>query len=525
MSLHTFINLFLKKYSIPTVIGYIITGVIISNLLNVETINNHTLVEIAEFGIVFLMFTIGLEFSVKHLMSMKKEVFGYGFGQVFLTGSIFTLLLNYSFFPDIKEAVIIGFSLSLSSTAIVLKILNENGDINTKYGLSSFGILLFQDIAVIPILLMVTLFSNENQTLSSLLVSTFVNAAIVLAILLIVGKYIINYLLAQIVKSDSHEIFIAFILLVVIGSSYLAHLFGFSYSLGAFIAGMMIAETKFKYQVEADLIPFRDLLLGLFFITIGFQIDLKVVFEYIDKIMLVVAFIFIIKFLVIYLFMKVNLHKSTAFKTALVLSQAGEFSLAVFSLSTANGILDPKVNQLLIATVAITMIITPFILKNIHKIANLFFKEPLVETKIKDVKIKEHIIICGFGKFGQKVAAYYKKHDIKYVIIEHEINIVQSAKANGEPIYFGNAAQRVILESVGIKNAAAVVVTVRNKDKLRLICESVISLKKDVNLIVSVVDMYHKMMLEDLHINHIVVESQKIAEAIIEESMKCDIRR
>ena len=346
-----FLNLLLRHFHIPTIIGYIFTGTIISYIFSLHT--NAELNNIAEFGIVFLMFTIGLEFSIKHLLSMKKEVFFNGTVQVALAGGIFSLIAQHIFDIEQKSAIIIGFAFALSSTAIVLKILNDNGDIHTKYGRKVLGILLFQDIAVIPLLLMINIFTASGSSLFSLLSETIVSAIVVLGLLFFVGKYLLNPFFARVVSSESEEIFIASILLIVVGASYLAHAFGFTYSLGAFIAGMMISETKYKYQVEADLIPFRDILLGLFFITIGMQIDITIIRDYFIEIIALLVVVMIIKAIIIFILLSSYVNKRTSLKSALSISQVGEFSLAVFALASSNALIDPVVNQILIRNISI----------------------------------------------------------------------------------------------------------------------------------------------------------------------------
>ena len=277
MAIATLLNVVLKRFNMPTVIGYILTGAIIATVFDIQLHGNQTLEHIAEFGVVFLMFTIGLAFSVEHLKNMKNEVFVIGFLQVFLTGTVLAIAATFFFDIPYKTAIIVGAGLALSSTAIVLKILNESGLIKSEFGRNSLGILIFQDIAVIPILLMITIFTNDDKTLSALLTETALNAVIALGILIILGKYVLRHFFRIVSNTNSKEIYMGSILLTVVGASYIAEHFGFSYSLGGFIAGMMIADTLYKYQVEADLIPFRDLLLGVFFVSVGLQININVV--------------------------------------------------------------------------------------------------------------------------------------------------------------------------------------------------------------------------------------------------------
>ena len=519
----TFLNLFLKRFAIPTIIGYIATGTIIAYGFDLHSaVHSHELKEIAEFGIVFLMFTIGLEFSIKHLIRMKKEVFLYGGSQVVLTAIIFTVIGNYFFNIEIKSAIIIGLALALSSTAIVLKLLNENGDINKVYGRNVLGILLFQDIAVIPILLMITIFSIENQSISTLLTQTFIDAIILLLGLFITGKYLLEPFLLQVTKTKSNEIFISSILLLVIGSSYLAHLFGFSYSLGAFIAGMMISETHYKHQVEADLIPFRDLLLGVFFITVGMQLDFAIIYENIAAVALLLPLLIIIKIVMIFAIMRFSFSKRDSFKTAISLFQLGEFALVIFELSFARDLIDPTIGQILIVTVVISMIMTPFILKNISQVADMINNqkdENLGFPKINKNKLEEHIILIGYGRLGKNISKLIRANGGEFIAIENDIKTVKDAQKKGLPVIYGNAAKKDILKSVNIKGASSIIVSIGNSQKLNHICEVVHELAQDKKTIVKVNKYEEKESLSRFNFSHIIVETEKTALAMYEETI------
>jgi len=513
----TFLNIFLKYLQIPTIIGYILTGTIITYMFSLRY--NADLAHIAEFGIVFLMFTIGLEFSIKHLMSMKKEVFFNGTIQVLVTGGVFSLLAQHVFNIEHKSAIIIGFALALSSTAIVLKILNDSGDIHTKYGRKTLGILLFQDIAVIPLLLMINIFMITGASVSMLVGKTLLSAILVIGLLFIVGKYLLNPFFAKVVSLDSEEIFIASILLIVVGASYFAHTFGFTYSLGAFLAGMIIAETKYRHQVEADLIPFRDILLGLFFITVGMQINLSIIAEYFVEIILLLVAVMSIKAVIIFILLSSYVSKRVSFKAALSISQAGEFTLAVFALASAGSLIDPVTNQILIVMVTISMILTPFILKNIKNIADKVLKEKIDEYAIYSLGLKDHIIVCGYGILGQEIIYRLKKMGIRFVVIEHDINLVKLGEQRNEPVFFGNATAKSILTQNGVESCQAVIVAFNNEKKLIRICEVLNSFKKPINTVVKVVDYEEKLLLKDLHVNHIVNEGREVAKSLIKEAL------
>ena len=401
----TFLNIILKRFNIPTIIGYIFTGFAIAYLFELGR-NNDSLTHIAEFGIVFLMFTIGLEFSIKHLMAMKKDVFFYGLLQVGLVGGVIALSAEFLFGMEKKSAIIIGYALALSSTAIVLKIFNDKGMIHTVYGRKALGILLFQDIAVIPILLMIHIFSNEQSTLSALLLQTFYSVVIILGLMYLIGKYLLNRFLSLVVWADTQEIFIAGVLLFVVGASFLAHMLGFSYSLGAFLAGMMMSESQYKHQIEADLVPFRDLLLGLFFITVGMQIDFNLMVENYEMILLSLVLMLALKIAVVFAILFFSVGGRVAFKTGLALCQGGEFSLAILALASSSHLLSNTVTQILIVTVVLSMVMTPFILKNMKKIVDAITKEPSNgDFMIHSSGIKDHIITqTASCKKGLKVA-------------------------------------------------------------------------------------------------------------------------
>ncbi|MCF6331420.1 MAG: cation:proton antiporter [Sulfurimonas sp.] len=520
----TVLNVFLKHFAIPTIIGYIATGTIIAYGFNLhEAADNHDLKEIAEFGVVFLMFSIGLEFSVKHLMRMKQDVFFYGALQVFLTTGIFTFIANSFFSIEIKSAIIIGAALALSSTAVVLKILNENGDINKKFGRKTLGILLFQDIAVIPILLMITIFSIEGSSVSSLLFKTLIDATILLIGLFVVGKYLLEPFFHQVSKTKSNEIFVGSILLIVIGSSFMAHKFGFSYSLGAFVAGMMIAETTYKNQVEADLIPFRDLLLGVFFITVGMQLDFKIIFDNIFAISLLLPALIVIKITIIFVILRFRTDKRTALKSALSIFQLGEFALVIFELSFAKGLLDPVIGQILIVIVVISMIMTPFVLKNISFIADMFSRKKNKDADlciIDEESLKEHIILIGYGRLGKHISKLIQEEGIKFIAIEGDIQTVKEAQEQNLPVIFGNASQKHILESINIKDASAVIVSVGNSKKLNHICEVVNELTRNTKTIVKVNKFEEKNELSKLNLSHVIVETENTAKAMFDEAMK-----
>ena len=527
ISISTVLNVFLKKFDMPTVIGYVLAGFAISSIFHFAEDSKEFLSHLAEFGIVFLMFTIGLEFSVNHLKRMKKEVFVYGTLQVVLSASLFTVMGLFIFDLETKSAIVVGAALALSSTAIVLKILNENNEIHSGYGRVTLGILLFQDLAVIPILLMVSFFTSESESISVLLLETVASAIVVFLILFVIGKFFLEKFFGWVMSTGSEEIFLVAVLLIVMGASYLAYAFGFTYSLGAFIGGMMIAETKYRYRIETDLIPFRDILLGVFFVTIGMLIDWHSLIDYGYVILGLLLGIMLLKGFIILGILQFFVQKRTAFKTSLALFQVGEFSLAIFAIASANDLISPELNQIMIITIVLSMMITPFVLKNIKKLADMFHKEPetLRDRALIGDTYHDHIIVCGYGPIGQKLVKIFKERNLLYIILEHDVKVVDKVIAQGEEaIYFANAAQRMVLSHFNVNECTAIIVTIENEMQRQLICENIASFDPSINSIVKVNNSEEEEMISSLGIKHTINSRDTIADMLAEESLACHLQ-
>ena len=519
------INLLLKRINISPIVGYIFTGIIIVSFTDLVHINSDYVNYIAEYGIVFLMFTIGLEFSVSHLKQMKTEVFVFGTLQVVLTTILFCFIAHNIFGIDTKQALIIGAALALSSTAIVLKVLNENGDIHRPYGRNSVGILIFQDLAVIPILLMITILADSNRSMGDMIIDTTISAIIVGIILFVVGFYVIEKFLAYVVDTHIEELFIASILLIVLSSAWLAHSFGFSHSLGAFIAGMMIAETKYKHQIEADLVPFRDILLGVFFISVGLQVNLETIYEHYFTIIGLAIAILAFKVVIIFAIVRLFTFTKRAIKTALTLAQVGEFSFAVFSLASTYNLLETELNQILISVVIISLIFTSIALRYVRVFVDYFQPErtELLEEPIISAGIKNHIIVCGFSILGQKIVKNLKEEGLAYVAIEHDRQHVKTGQDRGDIVFFGNAASKTMLNSLYIKDATAVIIAIDNDEKIRLICEAIRSIDKTISIIVKITHTSQIEDFKDLAIDGFINENEIVAKKLVEKATRCNL--
>lgn len=515
------LNIFLKRFGLPTIIGYILTGTIIAYGFGLhDVVNNHELKEIAEFGVVFLMFTIGLEFSIQQLKRMRNEVFVTGSLQIGITTLVVFLLAYYLFDISSTTSLILALAIALSSTAIVLKTFNESGEINRRYGQRALGILIMQDIAVIPILLLIGFLANSEQDLGYILMKMAVSAVVLLFTLWFIGRFLLEPFFATITKTRSEELFIGSILFLAIGASYFAHVLGFSYSLGAFIAGMLIAETRYRHQTEADLIPFRDLLLGIFFITVGMQIDFIIIADYIHIIILLLSAVIALKFLIIFVLIRLNESPQTSIKSALSLVQIGEFSLALLELARTNSLIGPPYGQVMIITIVLSMILTPLILKNLSYLSGIFLKKNVEPPPVADYSaegLNNHVIILGFGEFGQTVAKALKKGSIPYIAIENRIDPVITMQAQGEPVIFGNALKKEILHKVKIDKASHIIIAIDDAKKLYLVCETIIKMADSSKLIVKVHSKTEKQIVDGLNIGTVVIENEITSHTILEE--------
>jgi CPA2 family monovalent cation:H+ antiporter-2 len=497
VAMATALNVFLRRFNMPTMVGYIITGTIIGSFMQFDARGDDTLDQVAEFGIVFLMFTIGLGVSFSHLRAMKKEVLAFGLTQVVTTTIVLAAIANLGFGIEIKTAIVIGSALTLSSTAIVLKMLNESGQIKSDVGRSALGILIFQDMAVIPILLMVTVFTSTDKSLAALLGETAINAVITLGVLFAVGKLLLGHLFRIVAETNSKEIYMGSILMTVVGSSYLSHYFGFSYSLGGFIAGMMIADTIYKYQVEADLIPFRDLLLGVFFVSVGLQIDLSIVVENLFIIVLLGLALMLIKALVLFLIIVISETKQVALKTALALAQGDEFALVVLSIVLSTQMLDPAPVQILFVTVVLTMIATPFLIGQSDNIVRLVFRTRMQPAHLDAATLLGgHVVLLGFGNFGQMVSELLDKAEINYVVITDDTDDYVKAREQGKSVVYGDVSDRVLLQHVEISKAMSTILALDDIDEVKRASASIAIIDPGIKVIAKVPSVQAKEELE-----------------------------
>jgi len=422
--------------------------------------------EFAEFGIVFLMFSIGLEFSLPQLYAMRKKVLGLGGGQVAITLAL-TMAIAKLCGLSWSTAFVIGAALVMSSTAIVSKILAERIDLNSRHGRLSIGVLLFQDIAVVPILVLIPALGAVQTDLTNVLGIALLKAIAMLLLLFTIGKWLINPWFNWVASQRSRELFVMNVLMVTLLLAFATKMAGLSYALGAFIAGMLISETKFRYQVESDISPFRDILLGLFFISVGMLLNLEAIYHNFGLIVLILLGFILIKALVVATVVRYFKYETgVAIRTAIILAQAGEFSFVILALGAEHHLLAGQALQAVLAASLLSMVVAPFLINNNGKIARRLVgsynrNSDKVVDQIAEVgqHLENHVVICGYGRSGQYLGRFLREEKIPYIALDIDPARVLEAAAAGENVMFGDAARRVVLSAAGCERAKALIIS------------------------------------------------------------------
>lgn len=520
LALASVLNIILTKFSVSHIIGYIITGTLVSTLFDFNGSGElKSLDLIGEFGIVFLMFTIGLEMSFSKLDKMKHLIFINGFIQVAISSVIIFLISHFVFFVDSTSSLIIALAFSLSSTAIVLPYLKKSKDIVTPYGEKSVAILVFQDLAVIPILLLMSFLSNSELSFSEILIKTFLYATFIIIFMFTLGKKIIAWLLHFSSNARMEELFLSSVFTIVIGASLIAHELGFTYSLGAFIAGMIIAETNFHIKVESDIASYKDLLLGAFFFSIGTKINLIYFVNHIFWVVGALALVMLIKAAIIYLLIKQKSNKSDSVKSAIALCQIGEFSFAIFALAINQDIIASELGNFLILITVLSMIVTPFMVNNIYKLASIFVVEFFEADKITPINISHHTVVCGFAILGRIVAKELTQQHVDFVIISDNLQHVILARKRGYKAYFGHLDKQPVLESLKVEQSNCVILTVNSLKNKQIICEAVLKYHAGANLVVKVNSQEEQSALAGLNIKSFVHAQHETAMLLVKHSL------
>lgn len=484
--LATLVILLFMRMKIPTIIGFLFTGAL-AGPYGLSFVKASTAVDVlSEIGVILLLFVIGMEFSLKSLMAIKKAVFIGGSLQVFLTIAVTSVLANFLGF-DWNIAVFMGFLFALSSTAIVLKLLQEAGQVNTISGRTTLAILIFQDVIIVPLMLFTPMLAGQTDNIALSLLFMALKAGLVILITIISAKYLIPNLLYRVAKTRSEELFLLSIIVTCFAVAYLTSLLGLSLGLGAFLAGLIISESDYSHHATGKILPFREIFLSFFFVSVGMLFDISFLFSNILVILSLTALTIFVKFILVAISVRAI---GQGFKEAFIVSfsifQVGEFSLLLAKEGLKFELLDADTYQYFLAISILTMAITPFVLKKREtltcgilnlpipsKLNKKFGNENVPEINLEKDGLKDHLVIVGYGLNGRNLAKAAKSAKIPYAIIEMNPETVRTESAKGEPIIFGDASIESILEHVNIHKARVAVIAISNAEATKRIISNI----------------------------------------------------
>lgn len=504
-----------RRLKLPPIIAYLFIGVALgpSGLGVIEDTEDTRF--IAEFGVVFMLFSIGLEFSLPQLFAMKGAVFGLGGLQVVITAAASTWLAMYLGVP-IEGAIVIGGIMAMSSTAIVTKQLSEQLEQHSRHGRQAIGILLFQDLAVVPFLALIPILSSGGDSMMLTLGITLLKAAVVLVAVLGLGYWLMRPLFHEIARAQSAELFTLAVLLVTLASAWTTHSAGLSFALGAFLAGMMLSETEYRHQIEADIRPFRDVLLGLFFITVGMLFNIHSLPEIWHWVVLVTVGLVLFKFVLVYLLAYgFGSIPGVAVRTAVVVAQGGEFGFALISLAMNQGLLENAVGQVMLVSVIFSMTLAPLLIYFNGSIAKFVCSASYSSNRaqlVTDIAnstrdMRDHVIICGYGRIGQNISRFLEKENIAYIAMDLDPNRVREARTAGDMVNYGDSTRIEILQAAGIERARLLVVTYDNLHATDRILGHVALVHPNLPVLVRTSDDRHLEKLQQAGATEVVPET------------------
>jgi len=502
-----------RSLRLPPMLGYLIVGVAIGPHALAWIPDTQEARALAEIGVVFLMFSIGLEFSLPRLVTMRRIVFGLGAVQV-----VATLLIVWGVAAALgvewRAGLILGGVLAMSSTAILAKMLAERLELNSPHGRQIIGVLLFQDLAVVPLLILVPALAAGTADLSGNLALALAKAVVVLSLMLFIGQQLMRGWFHLVARQKSAELFVLNVLLITLGLAYITEVAGLSLALGAFVAGALISETEYRYQVETDIRPFRDVLLGLFFVTIGMLLDLRVVFEQAQWVLLALAVLLALKALLIFgLSLAFGSDSAVALRTGLALATCGEFGFVLLARADSLGLVAGQTLQPVLAAMLLSMLAAPFLVERSESIARRWSRSDwmhrameLHNIAVQSMATDQHVVICGYGRSGQNLARLLEKESIPFIALDLDPQRIREAAVAGESVVFGDAARREVLVAAGLLRAKALAVTYSDTASALRILSHVQELRPGLPVVVRTLDDTDIDQLKDAGAAEVVAE-------------------
>ncbi len=487
-----------KKLGLGTVLGYLAAGVVIGPVLHGIS-DGEAVLGVAELGVVFLLFIIGLELKPTRLWQMRRDIFGLGSAQVIFTGIALTLAAWLTGMVDWRGSIIAGFGLALSSTAFAMQILDDQSDINTRYGQRSFSMLLFQDLAIVPLLALITVLDGPKQEAHP--VTDLAIAVAAVAGMIVVGRYLLTPLFQVIGRTGAREAMIAAALFVVLGSATLMQMAGLSMAMGAFLSGVMLAESSYRHELEADIEPFRGVLLAIFFIAVGLSLQLQVIYDHAFFILMAVPVLLAVKALVIYGLCRISgSSHNDAIRIALLLPQGGEFGFVLFSTAASTGgLLSDSTASLLIAIVTLSMALTPLAVALSKRMMTADAHEEIDENF---EGAGADVLMIGFSRFGQIAAQILLAGGREVTVIDFSADRIRQASSFGFRIYFGDGTRKDVLRSAGIDRAKIVVICTHTREITDKIVELVQAEYSHARIFVRSYDRIHSIALRKVGVDY-----------------------
>jgi CPA2 family monovalent cation:H+ antiporter-2 len=455
-----------RRLGLPAILGYLCVGLIAGphgfGWLEFDEVT----LFLGELGIVFLLFSIGLEFSLPLLLSMRRYLLGVGGVQV-TGGTLAGFLVANAFGVPWQGALVLGAATALSSTAIVLTQLAEQHELQERHGRLAVGILLFQDLAAVPFLVIIPLLANSDAALAGPLAMALVKGTVAFILIWFIGRRLLPRLLHNVTRAASAELFTLTVLFLALATAWLTELFGLSLAMGAFLAGMLLGETAYRHQIEADARPFKDLLLGLFFVTVGMDLDYRLLpGMWLETLILLLGITLGKGALIVTLVWAARLGMPAAWRTGLLLNHGGEFGIALIALALGQQVLSHEAAQPVLAAMIISMLIAPVLVRHNRELGQLLapVSGGAKSSTVTDVEslaneLEDHVIIAGFGRLGQNLAFFLRKLGIPYLALDLDADVIHQARLAGEPVFYGDCTRRPILEHAGLARARVLVIT------------------------------------------------------------------
>ncbi|MFT5281881.1 MAG: CPA2 family monovalent cation:H+ antiporter-2 [Yoonia sp.] len=515
MAIAVFLVWFFKRISLPPILAYLVAGVVTGpELLKLFT-NPDDMHLAAEVGIVFLLFSLGLEFSVARMVAMRRLVFGVGAAQMCLTTAILAAI-GLLFGQSMTASLIIGASIALSSTAIVIKTIDGQGKLNTQRSQLAVSILLFQDIAVVPLLIIIPLLSATSEiSIGNAILISLIKGIVVVALLLSIGKWLLPRIFNEIAKTKTDELFVLSTILIALLAAGTTFAFGLSMALGAFLAGMMLSESQYRHQLESDIRPFRDILMGIFFVTVGMKLELSVLLSELHIIVLGIVILVVVKVVVVRISAWISREKAEdGWAAGFKLAQMGEFSFVIIALALENQLISKEQSSILVCMGLFSMAITPWLIDksgpfSLALVGNKSGAVNLESIAPKSTLMQNHVIILGFGRVGQSVARMLKLEAVPFQAIDIDPIRVQESRNAGEPVLYGDGSQKDILTTANIAQATSVIITFDQHSKAMQVINTIKAINPATVVLVRTRKDHHLQELFDAGASQVVPEMQE----------------